>query len=306
MQSNSRYFILGQPGSSIHYIGCLIRLINDPDKFDSMEKTNAYGKYDGIFGSHAFKETLIDFDIDESNIDLALDKLNLTLSGQYELQRNYPVEQYIFPTHLAERHMLESILDKVPNSKIIFVTTAAADRLQVINNLLVKFYLNGLLTPEFFSAFNAFYAFWKYNKKLSILDKDKFTAINRSNHPYLLEVMDFISKFNSRQFELYSKLPLDHERVIEVKFDEVSKDSLIDKLEMITGMSANKSVHEFAEYFKTNQPNFSQIQSLIEQVKSSAWADIVYQYGIPNFKQSTTEAQRRELWQQCLKIYYNK
>jgi hypothetical protein len=299
--NESVYFILGQPGSSIHYLGCLIKLLQDPTLFYRLDKTNGYGKYDSIFGSHAMKDLNIDAKDSELHILSAIEKIQ-----HIQTLSDYPIERKILPSHLAEKSTIELILEKIPQAKIIFVTSADSDRPQILTNLLVKFYINALLSPESFVGFSSLHLMSSFKKNLSILNREKFTSINRPNHPYLLELYDFIGQFVKNRFILHSQVPVDNSRVYEIKFSEISSDTIVNKLEEITGITAESEVVEFSNYFKTNQPNFATIQRLIEDVKTSSWADIIYNHAIPNFYQCNTVELRQQLWQECLKIYSNK
>jgi len=294
------YFVVGQPGTCIHYLGCLLKILFRPESFNDLEKTNEFGKYDGIFGAHLMTEVLAETGESSKNIQATIEKI---------LQRthDYTAEQRILPTHLAEKHALEQILEKIPTAQIIFVTFSDNDLRQVLINLLVKFYINGLLEPKFYSAFSSLgLTVTHKNKRLSIINREKFISINRENHPFLLEIYDFINYRHSYRFKLAKKIPFQHNRLHEFKFGELALDSTVERLAEITQQPLCDEVKKFSDYFKTNQPDFATIQSLIEKVKTSTWADIVYTHAVPNFGQAKTEAQRHNLWQECLKIYTNK
>jgi hypothetical protein len=294
------YFVVGQPGACIHYLGCLLKLLHQPELFYDIEKTNDFGKYDGIFGAHVMSEIMKEIGESESNTELIIEKI---------LQRipNLPAERRILPTHLSYKYSLEQLLERIPEAQIIFVTCRDQDCHQVVINLLVKFYINGLLDPFFFSAFSSLGLMaTRTKKRLSILDKEKFININRENHPYLLELYDFVANWHSYRFTLNTKLPFEHNRLHEFKFSELALESTVDRLAQIAGLPSNPEVKEFSSYFKTNQPNFKTIQALIEKVKTSPWADIVYTHAIPKFGEYNTEALRQQLWEECLKMHSNK
>lgn len=297
--NNPIYFVVGQPGTCIHYLGCLLKILHQPQLFHDIEKTNDFGKYDGIFGSHVMSEIMKEIGESESNTAPIIEKI---------LQRinNCSIEQRILPTHLAYKYSLEQLLEQIPEAQIIFVTCPENAR-QVIINLLVKYYINGLLDPFFYTAFSSLgLTITQRKKRLAILDREKFISINRENHPYLLEIYDFISYRHAHRFKLGTQMPFQHSRMHEFKFSELALDSTVERLAQITHQPLSDEVKKFSSYFKTNQPTFKTIQALIEKVKTSPWADIVYTHAVPKFPEYNTEAMRRQLWEECLKIYSNK
>ena len=286
----NKYFILGQQGTCLHFIACLIRLLYDKNYYDICKSTNQLGMYDSIFGAHAFYETVIEQQRlsqypEETWSIIALNLLKKTFAGEISLQRPYWIDYNIIPVHYGNQKTIDYILNSVENSKIVFIKFDNNDILQIGLNFINKVYLDSLLNPIYGGVTRLLRLYRKFPDAI-IFDRQQFLNINQE------ELIEFAKKVVELELydEKFMKNPDTHENVKVINFGEIyNLDSLLNSLAEFSGQTITDKLRKFADNFLYNQPTLESSINFIKQIKDNPHSDFMYNDLMCNFNKLTND-----------------
>jgi hypothetical protein len=287
----NKYFVLGQQGTCLHFICCLIRLLYNKDHFNNRTVTNETGVYDKIFGAHAFYETLEDQDwrtrqYPESKMaGPALYQLKRTFLGKHVIKRDYYVEHNIIPVHYGYQNTINGILNMFADSKIVFIKFDDNDTTQIGLNYFNKVYMAGLLTHDFGGLIRLWYLYNKFPDSI-IFDRQRFRNITQ------IEFIEFMKQVVDA--EIYDKkfmlTPEANDNILVTNFGEMRDlDKLLNSLSEFTGQPITDNLRSFANNFLYNQPTLELSMNMIKQMDNNSQCDFMYNELINNFSTLTRQ-----------------
>jgi len=290
----NKYFILGQQGTSLHFIGCLIRLLYDKNYYDNEIITNEVGVYDTIFGAHVFFESLRHSPYkfqqypEETWGIPALNCLNEILTSGYSLGRPYPVEHNIIPAHYGNQKTINHILETFEKPKIVFIKFDNNDLNQIAINIFNKVYMMGLLN-YYKDNFNAIMRIYKlYNKFPDCIIADKHRFLNMNQY----ELMDLLNKIAQVEVmdEKFMFHPEENDNTQVINFGEMKNiDKLLNSLSEFTKQPITEELYKFANTFLHNQPTVELAMDLVKRMKNTAYTDYFYKDIVPLFDCAISE-----------------
>lgn len=290
----NKHFILGQQGTSLHFIGCLIRLLYDKNYYDNEIITNEVGVYDTIFGAHVFFESLRHSHYqfrqypEEENSIHALNCLNEIFTSGYIVDRPYRIEYDIIPAHYGNQQTINHILETFEKPKIVFIKFDNNDLGQISLNLFNKVYMSGLLNyyRDNFNAIRRIYNLCNKFPDCIIADRQRLLDISQ------YELMDLLNKI--AEVEVIDKkfmfVPEKNDDVLVLDFGEMKNiDKLLNSLSEFTKQPVTEELYKFANAFLHNQPTPKLAMDLIKRMKDNRYTDYFYKDIVPLFNGSVSE-----------------
>jgi len=291
----NKHFILGQQGTSLHFICCLIRLLYDKNYYDNEITTNETGIYDKIFGAHVFFESIRHSPYqyeqypEETWGTVALDCLNKIFKKGYILDIPYPVEYDIIPAHYGNQKTINHILETFEESKIIFIKFDDNDLNQIAMNLFNKVYMMSLLKKYHVSNFSGIMRIYRlYNKFPDIIlaDKQRFLDMTQYELNKLLSKIAQVEVVNKK----FMHTPEKNDNVLVINFGEMTNiDKLLNSLSDFTKQPVTEELYKFANTFLHNQPTIEMSLDLVKRMKNRAYTDYFYKEIVPLFDRDESE-----------------
>jgi len=290
----NRHFILGQQGTSLHFIGCLIKLLYNKNYYDNEISTNEVGVYDTIFGAHVFFESLRHSHYrfrqypEEENSIHALNCLNEIFTSGYIVDRPYPVEYGIIPAHYGNQQTIDHILKTFEKPKIVFIKFDNNDLNQIALNLFNKVYMSGLLKyhSDNINGIRRIYDLCNKFPECIIVDRQRFLNINQ------YELTDLLNKIAEVEVldKKFMSSPEKNDNVLVINFGEMKNiDKLLNSLSEFTKQPVTEELYKFANNFLHNQPTIELSLDLIKRINDNEYTDYFYKEIVPLFNGSVSE-----------------
>lgn len=290
----NKHFILGQQGTSLHFIGCLIRLLYDKNFYDNEIITNEVGVYDNIFRAHVFLESFRHSHYqfrqypEEPYAIEALNCLNEIFTTGYIVDRPYPVEYDIIPVHYGNQKTINHILETFEKPKIVFIKFDNSDLNQIALNLFNKVYMMSLLNFHSNSLNGIRRIYNLCNKFPDCIIADKQRFLNITQH----ELTDFLDKIIEVEVldKKFMLAPEKNDDVLVIDFGEMKNiDKLLNSLSEFTKQPVTEELYKFANTFLYNQPTMELSLDLIKRAKDNEYTDYFYKDIVPLFNGSVSE-----------------
>lgn len=279
----NRYFILGEQGTCLHFIGCLIRLLYDKNYYNNKITTNKVGIYDTAFGPHAFFEAFRNSHYqfsqypEETCAIGALNCLNEIFTSGYVIDRSYPVEYNIIPAHYGNQKTINHILETFEKPKIIFIKYENDDLNQIAINIFNKVYWPSLFNFNGFSIRRIKSASELYKNLLNFDISNKQHILNLTP-PQLQYLCNKIAEVELTD-KKFMVTPEKNDNVIVINFGEMKNvDKLLDRLVEFTNQPITEELYKFANNFLYDQPT---IDSTLDLIKKQRLLYLIKNHRLP-------------------------